>query len=92
MKQEIVLQTVPGDYKGVVEALRLKKIKDIEVKNNLIHIHTTAPEKTLSEVLDIIAKKKEKLAFIKVTSASLDDVFISICGNLCSKFSPNAGR
>lgn len=78
MKQEIVLQTVPGDYKGVVEALRLKKIKDIEVKNNLIHIHTTAPEKTLSEVLDTIAKKKEKLAFIKVTSASLDDVFISI--------------
>ena len=58
--------------------LREKKITDIELKNNLIHIHTTAPEKTLSDVLSTIAKHREKLAFIKVTSASLDDVFISI--------------
>lgn len=78
MKQEIVLQTVPGKYKEIVAALKIKKITDIELKNNLIHIHTTSPEKTLSEVLNTLTKQKEKLAFIKVTSASLDDVFISI--------------
>lgn len=78
LKQEIALQTVPGKYKDIVEALNRKKITDVEIKNNLIHIHTTSPEKTLSEVLATIAKKREKLAFIKVTSASLDDVFISI--------------
>ncbi len=78
LKQEIALQTVPGKYKEIVTALKNKKITDVEIKNNLIHIHTTSPEKTLSEVLATLSKKKEKLAFIKVTSASLDDVFISI--------------
>ena len=78
LKQEIVLQTIPGKYKEIAVALRKKKITDIEIKNNLIHIHTTSPEKTLSEVLSTISRKREKLAFIKVTSASLDDVFISI--------------
>ena len=78
MKQEIALQTVPGKYKEIAEALKKKKITDIEIKNNLIHIHTTSPEKTLSEVLSTLSRRREKLAFIKVTSASLDDVFISI--------------
>lgn len=81
LKQEIALQTVPGNYNEIVAALKEKKIIDVEVKNNLIHIHTTSPEKTLSDVLLTISKKKEKLAFIKVTSASLDDVFISIWKN-----------
>ncbi|MCA9477876.1 MAG: ABC transporter ATP-binding protein [Nanoarchaeota archaeon] len=78
LKQEIALQTVPGKYKEIADALKKKHITDIEIKNNLIHIHTTSPEKTLSEVLATLSRRREKLAFIKVTSASLDDVFISI--------------
>ncbi|MCF7799213.1 ABC transporter ATP-binding protein [Candidatus Woesearchaeota archaeon] len=78
IEQEITIQTTPGNYKGLVKLIPKKNITRMRVANHSLHIYTANPESVLAQVLSTLRKKREKLAFIKVTSASLDDVFISI--------------
>lgn len=76
--KEIVVQTSPGNYDKLKRLLFKKRITKIVIKKNMMHIFTKNPEKTLLDVLLVIKKRKEKLNFIKVSGASLDDVFISL--------------
>jgi len=78
LEQEITIQTTPGNYKTVVKAIPKKNITRIRVANHALHIYTANPETVLAQILATLRQKKEKLSFIKVSSASLDDVFISI--------------
>lgn len=78
IEQEITIQTIPGKYKSLVKSIPKKNINRIRVANHSLHIYTANPETVLAQVLGTLKKKREKLSFIKVTSASLDDVFISI--------------
>jgi len=78
LDKEIIVQTSPGNYDELRIALYKKQITKITINKNMMHILTKNPEKTLLDVLLIIKKRKEKLNFIKVSGASLDDVFISL--------------
>ncbi len=78
LEQEIIIQTTPGNYKGLVKTIPKKNITRIRIANHSLHIYTANPETVLAQVLSTLRKRREKLSFIKVTSASLDDVFISI--------------
>ncbi len=78
IEQEITIQTIPGNYKSLVKAIPKKNITRMRVANHSLHIYTANPESVLAQVLSALKTRREKLSFIKVTSASLDDVFISI--------------
>ena len=78
VEQEITIQSAPGNYKSIVKLLPKKNISRIRVAHHSLHIYASNPEKVLLQVLATVKKRKEKLTFIKVSSASLDDVFISI--------------
>ena len=78
VEKEIILQSNPGDYKKIVSHLSKKDISKIHIANHTLHIHSSKPEHVMIEVINSLKKYKEDLTFINVTSASLDDVFISI--------------
>ncbi|MBN1175290.1 ABC transporter ATP-binding protein [Candidatus Woesearchaeota archaeon] len=78
VEKEIILQTNPGDYKKIVKELSKKDISRIRISNHTLHIHSSKPEHVMLDVMTTLKKSKEDLTFINVTSASLDDVFISI--------------
>ena len=78
IKKTITIQTKPGNYEKIRKALRKKRIVDGVIISEALNIHTTTPEKTVGDILTILRKQKEKLTFIKVTGASLDDVFLTI--------------
>lgn len=78
IKKAITIQTKPGNYEKIRKLLKKKKIIDSVIVGEALNIHTTTPEKTVGDILSILRQHKEKLTFIKVTGASLDDVFLTI--------------
>jgi ABC-2 type transport system ATP-binding protein len=76
--QEIVFQIASGEYEKILKKVPSKLISKQKISQNVMHLYTTEPEDTLEKLLNIIKKSKEQLIFIRVTGASLDDVFISI--------------
>lgn len=78
VEKEIILQSQPGNYKKLVKNIVKKDISRIKITNHTLHIHSSKPEHVMIEVISALKKQREELTFINVTSASLDDVFISI--------------
>lgn len=78
MDQEISIQTHPGKYALIAKSLDKKHISRIQATNQTLHIFTHNPEGVLAGILSTLNHHKEKLTYIKVASASLDDVFVSI--------------
>ena len=78
IKKSITIQTKPGKYKELATVLKKYKLNDINIANEALTIHTATPEKTITNIISAVRRRKEKLTFIKVTGASLDDVFLTI--------------
>jgi len=78
LDQEIIIRTSPGNYESLMLALSKKGLKNTKIRNDELLIYSSNPEADLFKIFSIIKTKKEKLKFIKVAGASLDDVFISI--------------
>ena len=76
--QEIVFQIASGKYEPIVKKIPKALISHHRIEQNVMHIHTNKPEAVLTQLLNIIERKREKLVFVRVAGASLDDVFISI--------------
>lgn len=81
LEQEIIIRTKPGNYKSLMTALSKKGLKNTVVRDKELLIYSGNPEADLFKIFSIIKNRKEKLQFIKVAGASLDDVFISIWKN-----------
>lgn len=78
LEQEIVIQSKPGNYDSIIAALAKKNVGNAILNNDTLRIYSGNPEADLFKIFSVLKSKKEKLTFIKVAGASLDDVFISI--------------
>ncbi len=77
-KEEIIIQSKPGNYSKIINELIKKKFKENFVKKDSLHIFCSKPEVDLFKIINILKKKKEKLTSIRIAGASLDDVFINL--------------
>lgn len=78
LEQTITIRTKRKRYEKIIQALKKKKLARTRLEDDTLIIHTSTPEKSVQDVLNILKARNEKLSFIEVTSPSLDDVFISI--------------
>lgn len=76
--QEIVFRSEPGNYEKIKKELHKKHITTVSITSESMSVLTKSPEQDLPRIINVIKHEKEKLSFIKVDSASLDDVFIKI--------------
>ena len=74
-KQEIHLQTYPGDYKKISSKLGHTGVDKIEALKHKLVIKTKQPEFILKKLLMIIKANKERLVYIDVKKPSLVEVF-----------------
>jgi len=81
VEQEIIFRSTPGDYRMLLKSIPKKALSHVRTDGENVHIHSSNVEKVLIDVLAALKKHDEKLVFIKVVGASLDDVFISIWEN-----------
>lgn len=78
VEKEVILQSTPGNYKSIISKMPTTYVSKIKVVNHNLHIHSKKPEHVIIDVIATLKKCKEELKYINVTSASLDDMFISI--------------
>lgn len=79
VEKEITIQTKPGNYEDLLKKIRKSKtILATKIEKEILHILTTNPEKTLTDIVSALKELKEELIYVNVRGASLDDVFVSI--------------
>ncbi|MBN2457821.1 ABC transporter ATP-binding protein [Candidatus Woesearchaeota archaeon] len=76
--QEIKLETTPGKYKEIIEKLnhtgKNLSISSMDVVDNKLVIYTSAPERSLHQVLHIVEEMDEILLDVTVEKPSLQEV------------------
>ncbi len=78
VNQEITIQTNPGNYQELKKTLEKEQINHTKIEKDRMRIFTPNPEKDLFKIISVLKSSKEKLTNIKLSGASLDDVFIEI--------------
>jgi ABC-2 type transport system ATP-binding protein len=75
--EEIILESFPGDYNGIVSDLGESKldIAYIAIRSHKLVIYTKMSERVLHNILHILEKKGERLLDIQVDKPSLSEVF-----------------
>lgn len=74
-KQEIHLETYPGNYKKISGQLGKTGILKTEIMKHKLIIKTGEPEFVLSKLLKILKSENERLVYIDVKKPSLSEVF-----------------
>ncbi len=74
-KEEIHLETLSGNYEGIIRSLN---ISEFLVEDGKLVIFTSDAEKTLHNILHIIENMKEKLLYVDIRKPSLREVFETV--------------
>lgn len=78
--QEIRIQTYPGDYANLANALKKpgSKVFDVKIKGSELILYSDQPQIVLHDLLHILETLKEELIDIKVRRPGLDELFLKI--------------
>ncbi len=74
----------PGDLdkvEGLAQALKAQEgVRAVSVKQNVLDIRVTSPEKTLPAILNQVVARRCQLEFVDYHRPRLDDVFLAHTG------------
>lgn len=78
--QEIRIQTYPGAYSNIAQAIKGpgSKVFDIKIKGSELIIYSDQPQMVIHELLHTLETMKEELIDIKVSRPGLDELFLKI--------------
>ncbi|MBU0456802.1 MAG: ABC transporter ATP-binding protein [Nanoarchaeota archaeon] len=87
-EENICFKSYPGKYEQIIKALKnkfLKEIKDYEIKNKTLIIHTTKPPLVIHELLKVTEELNEGIIELELIKPTLDKAFIMIQENSINK-------
>ena len=73
--EEVHIETISGNYKPIIKALKDKYIKSVEDRGTELVISTLRPEKVIHKVIHILEDLNEQLIDLKIRKPSLDEIF-----------------
>ena len=80
----VTLTLAPGDLdrvEGLAQALKAQEgVRAVSVKQNVLDIRVTSPEKTLPAILNQVVARRCQLEFVDYHRPRLDDVFLAHTG------------
>jgi ABC-2 type transport system ATP-binding protein len=81
----VTLTLAPGDLdkvEGLAQALKAQEgVRAVSVKQNVLDIRVTSPEKTLPAILSLVVARRCRLEFVDYHRPRLDDVFLANTGH-----------
>jgi ABC-2 type transport system ATP-binding protein len=81
----VTLTLAPGDLdkvEGLAQALKAQEgVRAVSVKQNVLDIRVTSPEKTLPAILAQVGARRCRLEFVDYHRPRLDDVFLAHTGH-----------
>lgn len=76
--QEIMIETFPGNYDGIIKRLQSHGTHNVTREGTYLTIKTENPEHVISQVISVLERMNESLLDMKLIKPSLDSVFISV--------------
>ena len=81
----VTLTLAPDDLdkvEGLAQALKAQEgVRAVSVKQNVLDIRVTSPEKTLPAILSLVVARRCRLEFVDYHRPRLDDVFLAHTGH-----------
>jgi ABC-2 type transport system ATP-binding protein len=75
--QEIIIETMMGEYTNIIQTMKKMDLplKRVTVEGNRLYILSESAEEVLHKVLDILEKRKDTILDISLNKPSLEEVF-----------------
>lgn len=78
-KEEVVVETVSGNYDYIMNSLNANDVDRFSKKRNKLVVHCNAPgEKVLRDVLDIVDQSNDRVNVIDIRRPSLNEIFVNL--------------
>ncbi len=90
--QEVLIESYPGNYEPLIDALKHADLTAIERKGTYLTIRTEEPQRILKQVLTQLEKHGEQLLDIRLNKPNLDDVFVTLYTRSPEHAAPSEGK
>ena len=78
--EEIIIETIPGNYEKIVSTMQKSGIKNIYKRDNNLVVYTPNADSTLMLILRIVGMLGEKLVELEVNKPTLNEIFETMIG------------
>lgn len=78
--EQIMIETSPGNYGGIIKELSKinNKITKLDNEGHRLVIHTSRSEEVLHKILSVVKSRKESLTNVSIKKPSLDEIFDAV--------------